>query len=225
MTYPPQPGGWSDPAGGYVDPVSGQPVYFDPATGQPTTIQPPQSPATPPPAPEYQAPGYQAPEYQAPGYQAPGQPTGYPTPGYPAPGYQVPGQPTGYAAPGYQQPYAVPPQQAYGYPAYPVYAPVAPSRSTNGMSIASLVVSLAGLVLLFCYGAGGALGLVGAILGHVSRSQIRKRDEEGKGLALAGIIVGWITVGISLIIVGLIIWAAVWVSNNSGTYVPDPTFS
>ena len=67
-------------------------------------------------------------------------------------------------------------------------------RKTNGLAIGALVTGIAALPLSFCYGVGGILaGLVGAILGHVARRQIRERGEDGGGMALAGIIVAtWV---------------------------------
>jgi hypothetical protein len=55
-----------------------------------------------------------------------------------------------------------------------------------------MVTSLVGAATLFCWGLGGLAGLVGAILGHVARRKIRRSGEAGDGMALAGIIVGWI---------------------------------
>jgi hypothetical protein len=57
------------------------------------------------------------------------------------------------------------------------------------MAIAALVCSLAGLLIIIS-------APVGAILGHVARKQIRQTGEQGEGMALAGIIVGWILTGI-----------------------------
>jgi hypothetical protein len=61
------------------------------------------------------------------------------------------------------------------------------------MAIASLVCSLAGLAV--CISAP-----VGAILGHVARRQIRERGEQGDGMALAGIIIGWILTGLLVLV-------------------------
>jgi hypothetical protein len=90
------------------------------------------------------------------------------------------------------------------------------------MSIASLVVSLVGVAGLICYGAGGILGIVGAILGHVARKQIRERGEGGDGMALAGIIVGWISTALGLIIVALVVIFVVWAVKNTPAYNPTP---
>lgn len=197
MTMPEPP---ADPAGGapvYIDPVTGQPLYLDPATGQlsysdatATPIGPPGygMPPAYPPLPDYGSttPAYDPIAYPSTGYppQVGYQQSGYPQPGYPATTYP------GYAAPGYG-----------GYP----YGSVAMPRSMNSMAIASMVVSITGVVLIFCYGIGGLLGLVGAILGHVGRRQLRTSGEAGEGMALAGIIIGWIVVGVSIAVVALIV--------------------
>jgi tetrahydromethanopterin S-methyltransferase subunit E len=70
-----------------------------------------------------------------------------------------------------------------------------------------MVMSICGVPLLFCYGFGGALALAGAILGHVARRQVKTRMEAGDGMALAGIIIGWITVAIGIVVVGFLVWA------------------
>jgi Domain of unknown function (DUF4190) len=87
---------------------------------------------------------------------------------YPAASYGAPASPPG-----------------YGYTAYPYPAPA----PTNGLAIAALVCALAGLAV-------GISAPVGAILGHIARRQIRERGEQGDGMALAGIIVGWILTGL-----------------------------
>ena len=60
------------------------------------------------------------------------------------------------------------------------------------MAVVSLILSLAGLVTLIT-------APVGAVLGHMARKQIRETGEEGDGLALAGIIVGWIITGLCVL--------------------------
>ncbi len=76
---------------------------------------------------------------------------------------------------------------------------VTPVAKTNGLAIASLACGLAQFVF-------GPLAAVPAIVfGHVARHQIKRTGEQGAGLALAGLILGWATVilGIILIVVGL----------------------
>jgi MFS family permease len=83
------------------------------------------------------------------------------------------------------------------------------------LAIASLAVSIAGLVMLCGYGIGGIVGLVGAILGHVARRQVRERGENGSGLALAGIICGWIAVALGVVAIGFLVWVFTNLSDFS----------
>ncbi|WP_283132803.1 DUF4190 domain-containing protein [Rhizohabitans arisaemae] len=124
---------------------------------------------------------------------------GYPSGGYSQPGYQ--GQPPqtdqygqqgypsgGYAQPGYQgQP---PPADPYGRQAYaqPGYGPQYghQPRATNGMAVASLICGLVGLL------ACGVTSVVGVILGHVSLNQLKRSGEEGRGMAVAGLVTSYI---------------------------------
>jgi hypothetical protein len=76
----------------------------------------------------------------------------------------------------------------YGGYSYPV------TPATNGMAIASLIVSMVGITSC-CL----PLGLIGAILGHMARGQMRDRNESGNGLALAGIIIGWLSTALMLL--------------------------
>jgi peptidyl-prolyl cis-trans isomerase B (cyclophilin B) len=74
-------------------------------------------------------------------------------------------------------PAAAPQPQVYNNSPYSNSAPAAP---TNGLAITSLVLSI-----LVC------TSLIGAILGHVALSQIKRTGQQGRGLAIAGIAVGW----------------------------------
>lgn len=93
------------------------------------------------------------------------------------------------------------PTAAYGAPqtvdpyagAYP--GPVVYSRPTNTMAILSLVFSLVGLITY------GFTSIVGVILGHVARSQIKRTGEQGAGLALSGIIVGYSLIGLVVLVI------------------------
>jgi hypothetical protein len=84
---------------------------------------------------------------------------------------------------------------AYGYPGYSGY-PM--QRPTNGFAVASLVL---GILIIISWGFTGILAL---IFGYVARKQIRERGQSGDGMAIAGIVLGWVAVGIWAII--LIIW-------------------
>jgi Domain of unknown function (DUF4190) len=68
--------------------------------------------------------------------------------------------------------------------AYPVFATRA---ATNGLAVASLVLGI-----IWLYWVGSILALV---FGYVALIQIRERHESGRGLAIAGIVLGWVGVG------------------------------
>jgi len=174
-------------------------------SGPPQPSDPPPGYGPPPPAPP---PGYAQPQpgygQQAPGYgqQQPGY--GQQQPGYgqqqPAYGQQQPpyGQPP--AAYGQQQPpgYGAPPP-GYGPPAppppYGAYPYVA--RKTNGFAITSLILAV---TASFFWGIGSILALV---FGYIGKSQIDKSGDtqDGRGLAIAGIVIGWIGVVFWVVII------------------------
>ncbi|WP_162250918.1 DUF4190 domain-containing protein [Nocardioides sp. Root140] len=89
-----------------------------------------------------------------------------------------------------------PPMYGGGYPPPYGYQPFPPPRSTNGLAIASLVLGI-----LWIYWLGSVLAL---IFGYIARSQIKESGgrQDGEGMALAGIILGWIGVGILTVVIG-----------------------
>jgi hypothetical protein len=79
-----------------------------------------------------------------------------------------------------------------------------PVAGTNGLEIASLACGLAQFVF-------GPLATIPAIVfGHVARHQIKRTGEQGDGLALAGLILGWATVilGIILLLIAFMVMSA-----------------
>jgi Domain of unknown function (DUF4190) len=158
-----------------------------------------------PPTPvEPQAP-VNYPEYPPP-YSP--QPPAAPPYGYPPAQY---GGPPGYGGqPGYGGPpgygglpgYGAPP----GYPGhYDPYQPYpAGVGTTNGLAVGSLITSIAGVVFgipltLFCY-IGVPIPIVGVVLGVVALNQIKRTHQQGRGLAIAGIVVGAVMTVVLLLI-------------------------
>ena len=70
--------------------------------------------------------------------------------------------------------------------------PPRPMPRTNGLAVASLVT---GIISVATCG-GCILGILAAIFGHVARGQIRRSNgaETGDGMALAGIITGYVSI-------------------------------
>jgi len=123
---------------------------------------------------------------QAPYEQSTFQPQGY-SPGYVA-AFQQPG---GYPQSGYQP----------GMPAWPGGG--YPGPKTNGLAIAALICGIAQFLGFWLLGTIPAI-----VLGHIARKQIRQRNEQGAGLALAGLILGYVGIALTVIVVIIIIIAA-----------------
>lgn len=73
------------------------------------------------------------------------------------------------------------------------------ANGTNGLAVASLVCSIIGWFIPVI------LGLLAIIFGHIARGQIRQRKQGGDGLAITGLVMGYIQV----LIMGLGIAAAI----------------
>jgi hypothetical protein len=90
-------------------------------------------------------------------------------------------------------------------------------RGTNGLAIASLACGVAQLAF-------GPLPTIPAIvLGHMARHQIKRTGEDGAGLALAGLLLGWAAVVFGIVaVLGV---AAVFATHVHATAIfahPNP---
>jgi uncharacterized membrane protein len=84
-------------------------------------------------------------------------------------------------------------------------SPAAPPATshTNSLALASFICGFAQLV------AGPFATIPAIVLGHVARNQIRSTGEDGAGLALAGLLMGWCAVALSvLFVVALVLFFA-----------------
>ena len=133
---------------------------------------------------------------QSPTPEIPGQPYGE------QPLQQPYGQQPGYGQQPYQQPYGQQPyqqpyqQQPYGqYPQSYAQPYAAPARPTNTMAVIALIAGIAGLTVVPFLGS-----IVAVITGPMARKQIRETGENGDGMAVAGLITGWIGVAVGLLL-------------------------
>lgn len=152
------------------------------------------SPYAAPPAPEV-GPAYGTP----PAYGAP--PTYGATPAYGAtPGYGTPpayGAATGYAA---TQPYT-------GAPAYGSYRP------TNVLAWVSLGLAVGAILV-------GTLASIAAVIcGHIARRQIRETGQQGDGLAIWGLVVGYLGIAFSVLLA--VFFLVVFAGFGIVSTVPD----
>ena len=96
------------------------------------------------------------------------------------------------------------PDEAPVAPPPPPPPPPPPIRTstlqTSGMAIASVVMGVAGWTLLPLVGS-----ILAIIFGNMARQEIRQRPDElaGDGLAVAGLVLGWLSVGVSILLLCL----------------------
>src|SRR5215469_13129585 len=102
----------------------------------------------------------------------------------------------------------VTPPQVYQPPPFGV------QRPTNGMAIAALICGVCQVFAWFL------AAIPAIVLGHLARRQIRETGEAGDGMALAGLILGYIGLALTALFVIIIVIAAAHV--NSGNINPPP---
>ena len=139
-----------------------------------------------------------------------------------------PPEPTGPPAPGWwlaSDGRYYPPEQAPGAaapppPAFTAYTPYAPGAmqgptSTNGLAIAAMVLGI-----LWIYWIGSILALV---FGYVAKGQIDRSAgrQGGRGMAIAGIVLGWI--GLGLLALFIVIGLAVSNDDSFDNINSDPS--
>jgi hypothetical protein len=80
---------------------------------------------------------------------------------------------------------------------------------TNPLAVAALACGLGQVFFWFL------AAIPAVVLGHIARSQIRQTGEAGKGMATAGLVLGWIGLALTVIVVAGIV---VFVVAVSGTH-------
>ena len=124
-----------------------------------------------------------------------------------------PPPPSGPPPPQTGPPYAnpppwTPPGQPWGYPTGPPPGPYGYAR-TEPLAIVSLVAALAAGFLCF-------IGpIVAIVFGHIARSRIKRSRENGSGMALAGLILGYVEVAIGVAAVVVLIAVAVNTNDDA----------
>jgi hypothetical protein len=95
------------------------------------------------------------------------------------------------------------------------YAPVAAhgARPYNPWAIVSISFAASTVIGTWCFG-----GLVAVITGHIARQQIKQSGESGASLALAGLVVGYVAIGLFLVFVVFYILFFVFVFAFAATH-------
>ena len=95
-------------------------------------------------------------------------------------------------------------------------APVPVVTGTSSLAVAALVCGIAEFFTL------GLTAIPAVILGHMARGQIRRTGEHGSGLALAGLILGWVAIILFVLVVALGAAAMVRVGHSGPVSHPFP---
>ena len=189
-----------------------QPPY-EPEPGRPQdtprsfpTYGRPEQPHAQQPGTPWAAPGQPQPQQVPPPY---GQPQPQPVP----PPYGQPQHSAGYGPAQYPAPYPAP----YGQPPAPYgYGYPGTTGGTNGLATAALATGIGGI--FFGLAAPVAIGL-----GIAALVQLKKRSESGKGMAIAGLVIGSLTTIGYLVLFGALIAFGSTVDDNYGA--PEPVSS
>lgn len=104
-----------------------------------------------------------------------------------------------YGQPGYGQQYPSGGYQQPGYPQYPGYPGGMPPREGSGLAVGSLICSILGLVLCF------VVAVAGVIMGHIAYGKAKRGVADGQGLALAGIIIGYVSIALNIAFVVILV--------------------
>ncbi|WP_415971832.1 DUF4190 domain-containing protein [Rhodococcus sp. 077-4] len=82
--------------------------------------------------------------------------------------------------------------------------------ATNTLAIVSMVLAILGLTFLPLFAS-----ICAVVCGHIARGQIKRTGEGGSGFATAGLVIGYVTIALFVVIVGAIIIFAIAASGSS----------
>ena len=104
--------------------------------------------------------------------------------------------------PPYQPENPPPPPMPYAGQAPP---PVVPR---NGLGIGALVLAIVGLLLCWTIAGGVIFGVVAVIMGLVARGRVKRGEADNGGVALAGVVLGFLSILAGLVFIA--IWVIFW---------------
>ncbi|WP_051172086.1 DUF4190 domain-containing protein [Microbacterium indicum] len=91
------------------------------------------------------------------------------------------------------------------------YTPLPPTGPANPMALTALILGIvpfAALVLFWIpivgtilVTAGGISAILAVVFGHIALSQIKRSGQSGKGMAVTGLVLGYISIGFTLLLI------------------------
>lgn len=86
---------------------------------------------------------------------------------------------------------------------------------TNGKSIAALVLGILAVVLPYI---GLIIGIIAIVFANIAFKEIKRNGDQGRGLAIAGLVCGIVGTALYAIIILIVIIAIVSVATTTSTF-------
>ena len=115
----------------------------------------------------------------------------------------------------YDQLFALTADLARPVPYQGYQGPIIPQQRTNGTAVGSLVCGIASFLGFWLVGSIPAV-----VLGHMSRRQIRQTGEQGAGMATAGLVLGYIGIGLTALLAVIFVLFFTIASHGGGPAGP-----
>jgi Na+-driven multidrug efflux pump len=107
--------------------------------------------------------------------------------------------------------YPPPPPQPYSGFAPP------PTGPRNGLGTAALALAIVGLLFCWTVAGGVILGLCAVIIGSVGQGRVKRGEATNSGVAIGGIVLGFLAIIVSLVFIP--IWIGVFDAVGGTGYV------
>jgi Domain of unknown function (DUF4190) len=108
--------------------------------------------------------------------------------------------------------YPPPPPQPYSG-----FTPPPPAGPRNGLGIATLVLAIIGLLFCWTVVGGVMLGVCAVIIGFVAWGRVKRGEATNGGVAIAGIVLGFLAIIVSIVFI--LIWIGVFGAVGGTNYV------
>jgi hypothetical protein len=92
-----------------------------------------------------------------------------------------------------------------------------PTGPRNALGVAALVIAIIALVFCWSVAGGVVLGICAVIIGFVARGRVKRGEATNGGIAIAGIVLGFLAIIVSLVFIP--IWIGVFGQVGGNDYV------
>jgi heme/copper-type cytochrome/quinol oxidase subunit 2 len=100
---------------------------------------------------------------------------------------------------------------------YSGFTPPPPAGPRNGLGIATLVLAIIGLLFCWTVVGGVMLGVCAVIIGFVAWGRVKRGEATNGGVAIAGIVLGFLAIIVSIVFIP--IWIGVFGEVGGTDYV------